>query len=94
MSRRSIACVLIAVALAYWAGAGGVSPIPQPGPSRPRLAWVMAAAKKLLWAAAFFEAPPEEHDSHAVEAQERVVRAAAAEIGDDGFPIVNHVRGL
>jgi hypothetical protein len=94
MSRRSIACVVVAAALAYWAGAGGVSPAPQPTPLRPRLAWVVKAAKNLLWAAAFFEAPPEENESFSGDSRERVVRASAAEIGDDGFPVVNHVRGL
>lgn len=94
MSRRSIACVVVAAALAYWAGTADVSPAPQPTPSRPRLAWIVKAAKNLLWAAAFFEPPPAEPAPYAADTRERVVRAGAAEIGDDGFPVVNHVRGL
>jgi hypothetical protein len=92
MSRRSLACIVAVVLLAYWAGGADVSPTP--APSRPVLRWVISAAKNLLWAAAFFEPAPPEQSPEAIEERERVVRSSPAELGDDGFPIVNHVRGL
>lgn len=83
--------VLAAVLLAgYLLGGGEIIPQPQPQPSRPVLRWFVGVARNLLWTAAFLEpAPPDpKHSDHAV------VRSAPIEIGEDGAPVVNHVRGF
>lgn len=63
------------------------TPAPAPGPKdRPFLKFVFRTAKNLLWLAAFAEEPPPE------QPDTRLVRAPL--IGEDGFPIVDHGRGL
>ena len=81
VDRSTAFAVIAAFALGVWVA---TPTTPQP-PDRPVLTWIARAAKTLLWVAAFAEQPPEHrHDA-------RIVQHA---IGEDGYPIVDHGRGL
>lgn len=82
--RKTVLIVVAALAVGYWfAGSGS----PQPAPDRPVVRWVVRTAKQLLWIAAFADPPPAP-----VVHEQRLVRAPA--IGDDGYPVIDHGRGL
>jgi hypothetical protein len=95
MSRQSLIVVAALVTAAYWMGSGSApspspSPEPEPLPNRPRLMWVIKAAKNLLWVAAFFEPPPAQSD---FAKKESSIHAHPG-VDEQGFPIVDHTRGL
>lgn len=84
IDRKTVAIVVLALAAGYWF-AGGASP--QPTPDRPVVRWIVRAAKQFLWIAAFADPPPP-----AAEPARRLVQAPS--IGEDGYPVVDHGRGL
>lgn len=65
-------------------------PLPTPAPDhtkdRPFLKFVFRTAKNLLWLAAFAEPPPPE------QPDQRLVHAPL--VGEDGYQLVDHGRGL
>jgi hypothetical protein len=81
LDRSTLFAIIAAFAVGYWA-ASETQPRP---PDRPVLSWIARAAKTLLWVAAFAEQPPaDRHDA-------RIVQHA---IGEDGYPVIDHGRGL
>ena len=85
LDKNTVFVNLAAAAIGYWL-AGDRSPRPGP-PDRPVLTWIARAAKNLLWIAAFADPPPP-----AARQDARLVQAPT--IGDDGFPLIDHARGL
>jgi len=85
LDRNTVFVLVAAAAFGYWL-AGDRSPRPGP-PDRPVLTWIARAAKNLLWIAAFADPPPP-----AARQDARLVQAPT--IGDDGFPLIDHARGL
>ncbi|MEY3203955.1 MAG: hypothetical protein RLZZ21_286 [Planctomycetota bacterium] len=85
LDRNTLFALIAAVAFGYWL-AGDRSPGPRP-PDRPVLTWLARAAKNLLWIAAFADPPPP-----AARHEARIVQAPA--IGSDGYPVIDHARGL
>ncbi len=83
IDRKTLIVFAAGVAIGYVL-VGSVDVTPQP--DRPVVRWVVRAAKNLLWLAAFAEPPPPQ------QPDQRLVQAAA--IGADGFPIIDHGRGL
>lgn len=83
IDRPTLIALVAAVALGYWI-AGTAQPQP-PRPDRPVLTWIARAAKSLLWVAVFAEPP------RAAQPDSRLVQHA---IGADGYPVVDHARGL
>lgn len=81
IDRRTAFAIVAAFAVGYWAASPTT---PQP-PDRPVLSWIARAAKTLLWVAAFAEQPPEHHQDA------RIVQHA---IGADGYPVIDHGKGL
>lgn len=79
-----VALVLAALVVGYLASGSSSSPF-MPGTKRPILAKLVKAAKGLLWLSLAFEPPPPD------EPAARLVQAP--QIGEDGFPIVDHGRG-
>jgi hypothetical protein len=95
--KRLVAVVVIALLIGFNWGGGRWErhpflpvPLPTPAPApdkpdRPVVRWIVRAAKSLLWVAAFADPPPaESHDS-------RIVQHA---MGADGYPVIDHARGL
>ena len=84
LDRQTLIVLVAAAAFGYWlAGQHDKNP-PRPV-DRPVLSWIARAAKSLLWVAVFAEPPP------AAAADTRTVQHA---IGADGYPVVDHSRGL
>lgn len=84
LDRSTVLVAVVALLIGYWlSGNAG----PAPTPDRPVLRWIVRAAKQLLWVAAFAEPPP----AHP-EPEQRLVQSPA--IGADGYPIIDHGRGL
>lgn len=82
--------LLLAAGFFLWWFSGPPAPSPQPfapPADRPVLRWVARAAKSLLWVMMFAEGPPP------AEQPGQLVHAHG-EIGADGFPTINHGRGL
>lgn len=84
IDRNTVLVIVAAAALGYWM-AGESHPAPPRPTDRPVLTWIARAAKSLLWIAVFAEKPPAE------AADARMVHHA---VGADGYPIVDHARGL
>ena len=83
IDRQTLLVLAAVFALGYWiAGQPDQAP---PRPDRPVLTWIARAAKSLLWVAVFAEPAP------AAAADTRTVQHA---IGADGYPVVDHSRGL
>jgi len=82
IDRKTVFTLVAGLALGYWC-AGSSAP---PKPDRPVVRWVVRAAKHFLWFAAFAERPPEP------QPDQRIVQSPA--IGDDGYPLIDHGRGL
>lgn len=97
IDKKTAAIVVVAILLGFWWGGGTWErhpfiPVPLPTPAhdrtkdRPVLKFIFRTAKNLLWLAAFAEPPPPE------QPDQRLVHAPA--IGEDGYPMVDHARGL
>lgn len=84
LDRKTVLIAVAALIVGYWF-AGGASP--QPAPDRPVVRWVVRTAKQLLWLAAFAAPPPVTS-----EPEQRLVQAPA--IGEDGYPVIDHGRGM
>lgn len=85
IDRSTVFVLIAAFAVGYFA-AGNADRSPSPRPSdRPVLSWIARAAKNLLWVAILADPPPPE------QADTRVVHHA---VGADGYPLVDHGRGL
>lgn len=85
IDRSTVFVLIAAFAIGYFAaGNSGRSPLPRPS-DRPVITWIMRAAKNLLWLAAIAEPPPPE------KPDSRIVHHA---VGTDGYPLVDHGRGL
>lgn len=83
MDRKTLAAVAVAFAIGYWMSHQSA---PEPKPDRPVLRWVVRAAKNLLWLAVLADPPPVvKHDQHLVH---------APPVGDDGYPLIDHGKGL
>jgi hypothetical protein len=84
MDRRLLTAVVVALVVGYWlASSNDITPKPA---DRPVVRWIARAARSLLWVALLAEKPPEEpQPDHHV--------ARAANIGDDGYPIIHNGRG-
>lgn len=87
MDRRILTAVVVALAVGYWLASSPASPIPAPRPNdRPVVRWIAKIARSFLWVALLAERPPEDpQPDHHV--------ARAANIGDDGYPIIHNGRG-
>jgi len=87
MDRKTVTAVLVAFAIGYWISSSPFAPHPwQPQRDRPVLRWIVRAAKSLLWIAVIADPPPEvKHDPKLVH---------APPVGDDGYPLIDHGRGL
>jgi hypothetical protein len=87
LSKKHLVYVCLACLLAgWWLSSSEKSPVgPQPQPSRPVLRFIAKAAKNALWFMLIAEPPPE------AKAEQRLVRS---EVGDDGFPLLNHAGAL
>ena len=87
IDRRTIAIVLVALAVGWWLGSSPSSPI-NPTPQRPVLAAVgrlaRIAARLGLWAAMAAEAPPQADGRQLVH---------APAVDADGHRVVNHGEG-
>jgi hypothetical protein len=83
LTPRQIAIVcLVCMAAGYWLSSSPASPInPTPSPERPVLRWLAKAAKNFLWIALVFEPPPKE-------------QLVQQQIGDDGYPMLDHRRSF
>lgn len=96
IDKRLAAVVLVALLIGFSWGGGRWErypfvpfPLPAPAPSqkdRPVLKFIFRTAKNLLWLAAFADPPPPERPD------QRLVHAPL--VGDDGYQIVDHGRGL
>lgn len=95
--RKLAAVAIVAILIGFSWGGGRWQrypfipvPIPTPAPSpdqdRPVLRGIFRIAKNLLWLAAFAEPPPPE------QPDQRLVHAPL--VGEDGYQIVDHTRGL
>jgi len=88
IDRRTVAIVLVALAVGWWLGSSPASPI-NPTPQRPVLAAVgrlaRVAARLGLWAALAAEPAPPQADSR------QLVHAPAVDA--DGHRVVNHGEG-
>lgn len=85
MNRKTVIAIVAALAVGYWL-AGSSSPKPSPQPDRPVVRFIARIAKNLLWVALLAEEPPKDpQPDHQV--------ARAAQIGDDGYPILDNSRG-
>lgn len=95
--RKLVAVAIVAILIGFSWGGGRWQrypfipvPIPTPSPSpdqdRPFLRFVFKAAKNLLWLAAFADPPPPE------KPEQRLVHAPL--VGEDGYQVVDHARGL
>jgi hypothetical protein len=82
MNRNTLLVIVAAFALGWWISGPAKVP-PKPLEDRPILRWVIKAAKTMLWVAVFVEPPPEE-----VEPQ-----LARAQVGEDGYKVLEHRRG-
>lgn len=80
--RYLVVVLVLGLAAGYWSGTSNA-----PHRDRPVARWVAGVARQLLWVAAFAERPPEQ------KTETRIVRATS-HIGDDGFPVIDHGRGL
>jgi len=83
IDRKTVMSLVAGVAIGYWLVGPAVNP---PKPDRPVVRWIVRAAKNFLWFAAFAERPPEP------QPDQRIVQAPA--IGEDGYPLIDHGRGL
>ena len=86
LDRKTLLVLAAAFAIGYFLAQSAPSPEP-PAPDRPALRWLARAAKNLLWIAAFADPPPP-----AARQDARLVQAPT--IGDDGYPVIDHARGL
>jgi hypothetical protein len=84
IDRKTLFVLIAAVAFGYWMAGRPATP---PAPDRPAVRWIVRAAKNLLWIAAFADPPPAE-----AQGDRRLVQAPL--VGDDGYRIVDHGRGL
>jgi hypothetical protein len=74
---------LVCMSAGWWLSSSPSSPVnPTPAPDRPVLRWLAKAAKNLLWIALIAEEP---------KGQECLVQQ---QIGDDGYPVLNHGRSF
>lgn len=97
IDRKLVAVVVVAMLIGFSWGGGRwerhpfipvplPTPAPKPNKERPVLSFIFRTAKNLLWLAAFAEPPPPE------QPDQRLVHAPL--IGEDGYQIVDHARGL
>jgi hypothetical protein len=84
IDRQTLLVLAAAFAIGYWLAGQPDNHTPRPS-DRPVLTWIARAAKSMLWIAVFAEPPP------AAAADTRTVQHA---IGADGYPVVDHSRGL
>lgn len=84
IDRKTVLIVFAALAVGYWLSG---SALPQPAQDRPVVRWVVRTAKQLLWLAAFADPPPVPAEPH-----QRLVQSPA--IGEDGYPVIDHGRGM
>ena len=89
IDRRTVATVLVALAVGWWLGSSPASPI-NPTPQRPVLQAVgrlaRIAARLGLWMAMAAEAPPQ-----SLPNPQQLVRSPAVDA--DGHRVVNHGEG-
>jgi hypothetical protein len=85
LDRKTVLVLAVAFAAGYFlATRTDNSP---PKPDRPAVRWIVRAAKSFLWLAAFADPPPEP-----ARRDQRLVQAPV--IGEDGYPVVDHGKGL
>lgn len=78
-----LACALC-IAAGWWLSSSPSSPVnPTPTQDRPVLRWIAKAAKNFLWIALLAEPAP--------KPEQQMVQT---QIGDDGYPIIDHGRSL
>lgn len=81
-TRTLVLACLACMAVGWWYSRP--APAPAPLEDRPVLRWIAKAAKTFLWIAIFVEPPPPQTDRH---------YAVKTEVGEDGYPRVEHARG-
>ena len=80
-NNRPIIIALVVGLVVGWFVFAGSADTPSRKDDRPFLKWVARAAKNLLWIALVAEDPPEE------------IQPVKAEVGEDGYVMVDHGRG-
>lgn len=75
---------LVCMTAGWWLSSSPASPInPQPVPDRPVLRWIARAAKNFLWIALIAEEPAQQREC-----------LVQQQIGDDGYPVLQHGRSF